>query len=144
MTPGTAFRLLHVSLSKSDLFNSQIPLASSEISLKFIEVHHDCCKHVKLHNNKLWDSKRCTTKPVSLLFSLVKKYAEQLVLHPSSEAKALRWMMNWKNTSMIILLIPIRDGYRSEQRSLRISFVKIFDLWLCYSGSRGSPFFLFT
>ena len=69
------------SLITSCLFSSQVPLPSDlEVwgaGLKFVEVHQAFFKQDWLHQTKLGDSNRLTTKPLSCLFVNVVKYADR-------------------------------------------------------------------
>ena len=69
------------SLITSCLFSSQVPLPPDlEVwgaGLKFVEVHQAFFKQDWLHQTKLGDSNRLTTKPLSCLFVNVVKYADR-------------------------------------------------------------------
>ena len=65
----------------SCLFSSQVPPPSDfEVwgaLLKFAEVHQAFCRHDWLHQIRLGDPNRFTTKPLSCLFVKVVKYADR-------------------------------------------------------------------
>ena len=79
VTPCSSSKLAFPSMrEKSCLFSSQVPLPSfSGDIMQFVEVHQAFLIHCWPHDNKLGESNRLTTYPLSCLFSRVVKYDER-------------------------------------------------------------------